>query len=158
MRAASRSSVVAALLISLVSVFGGAGVAFAQDTPEDSDDRARVSFVESIIDSDGELWLKIGFHTPWAEIPPHDLFSFFFFLDVQVDGEFSAIGWQIHDGESNVIADGTATEDPEIYILGDGCVLVATGLHPTKPFTATVIGGWGSWIDEINTVATSGST
>ena len=139
---------VAALLVGLFLAVGGIGVASAQ---EEADDRARVSFVQPIIDDDGQLWFKVGFYTPWADKPPRDLFSFFFFLDVQVGDEVSAIGWTIHDGEENVISDGAAAESPEAYILENGCVLVATGLFPTEPFTATVDAAWGSWAEETTT-------
>ena len=139
---------VAALLAALFLVVGGIGVAYAQ---EESDGRARVSSVQPIIDDEGQLWCKVRFEERWADKPPRDLFSFFSFFRVQVDGEFSTIGWQIHDGAENVIADGAAAESPKAYILEDGCVLVATGLFPAEPFTATVNAAWGSWVEETTT-------
>jgi hypothetical protein len=86
---------VAGLMVTVAS-----GAAIAQD--EESDDRARVSFVTPLIDDDGQLWLC----TPWADKPPTDLFSLFTWLDVVVDGEASSIGWQVHDGVENPIEDG----------------------------------------------------
>ena len=151
-------TVVIALLVVLFSLAGGVGAALAQDTTEESDERAQVSFVQAIIDDDGELWFKVGFYIPWADKPPRDLFSFFFQLDVVIDGEASTIGWQVHDGDETVLSGGAAAESPEVYILADGCVLVATGLFPTEPFTATVNAEWGSWVDEATTGAVFGGT
>lgn len=146
---------IAAFLAVLFLLIGGMGAAIAQ---EGSDERAQVSFVDAIIDDDGELWFKVGFDLPWADKPVRDLFSFFFQLDVVVDGEVSTIGWQVHDGDETVLSGGAAAESPEVYILADGCVLVATGLFPTEPFTATVKAEWGSWVDEATTGAVFGGT
>ena len=140
-------------LVVLMVALIGAG-ASAQD--EESDDRARVSFVVPLIDDDGQLWFKVGFHTPWADKPPRDLFSFFFFLDVIIDGESSSIGWQVHDEAENAIEDGATTENPQAYILESGCVLVATGIVPEDGASVSVNAAWGSWVDETTSQAIFG--
>ncbi len=143
----------AALAVTVFLATAGIGLALAQ---ESSDGRAQVSYLEAIIADDGELWFKAAFYLPWDDKPPLDLFSFFFLLEVFVDGESSTIGWQVHDEEDEVISDGNAVDAPAVFILDDGCVLVATGLFPTEPFTADVFAAWGSWVDEATTDAVFG--
>ena len=130
------------LVLILALLAPAAGIA-----QEESDDRVRISFAVPIIDSNGELWLKLGFYQPLGDKPPTDLFSYFFSVTTAVDGENSTVTYEIHDGVVTPLGEGAASVNLRIFILESGCVLIATGLHPSEPFTASVSARWGSWVE-----------
>lgn len=146
-----RSRLVALFVIALMSL--APTIARARGATQDPDDRARVSFVEGILDEDGQLWFKVGFYAPWDDEPPSDLFSLFWSLVFQVGDATTKVGWEVHDGEMRYLGDpGT-----QAFILDNGFVLVGTGLFPTGDFTVSVQAQFASWQDEATTEPVSGS-
>lgn len=146
-----RSRLVALFVIA--SVVLAPTIAGAGEEVQVPDDRVRVSFVEGILDEDGQLWFKVGFYVPWDATPPSDLFSAFWGLFFQVGDATTQVGWEVHDGEMRYLGDpGT-----QAFILDDGSVLVGTGLFPTGDFSVSVQAQFASWEDEATTDSVSGS-
>ncbi|HUG74966.1 MAG TPA: hypothetical protein VMM81_04755 [Acidimicrobiia bacterium] len=137
--------VIALLLLAPTIARAGANV--------DPDNRARVSFVQGVLDEDGQLWFGVGFYAPWEEQPPSDLFSLFWSLVFQVGDATAQVGWEVHDGEMRYRGDpGT-----QAFILDNGFVLVGTGLFPTGDFTVNTQAQFASQ-DEATSEPVSGST
>jgi hypothetical protein len=137
--------VIALLLLAPTIARAGANV--------DPDNRARVSFVQGVLDEDGQLWFGVGFYSPWEEEPPSDLFSLVWSLAFQVDDATTQVRWEVHDGEMRYLGDpGT-----QAFILDNGFVLVGTGLFPTGDFTVSIQAQFASQ-DEATSEPASGST
>ena len=154
MRSRFRSVLIAVIGILLIAAPAFAGPS-AGGQAERPDPRAQVENVDVVVDPDGNIWVKLQFAEPWAEEPPQDLFSFFFQLFIQHPEFFLGFGWQIHDGEIQPFgSDASGPLEPEMYILADGCVLIATGLT-TDDEVPGIQGGVesGSWVDEDTTEA-----
>lgn len=134
-----------ALLLAPVSALAGGS--------EEPDGRARPSWVEGIVDDDGQLWLKIGFYNPWGDEPPQEIFSLFWLMGIITDDASSSVGWETHDGVETYLGD----DGTEAYILDNGCVLISTGLYPTGEYEVSIVVEFASWLIESDPVL-SGST
>jgi hypothetical protein len=118
------------------------------------DGRAEVSFVDGVLDDDGQLWFKVGFYNTWGEKPPSDLFSLFWKLTFTVGDQQAVVGWEIHDGVETFLGDAGT----QAFILDNGCLIVATGIYPDGDFSVSTLAEFGSWQDEQATDAVFGST
>ena len=113
------------------------------DADQVGDGRAHPEFVQATIDAiTQELYFHIWLCAAYLGVPPEELFSFFWLLEVSWNPTVE-VGWQLHDGTVTVL--GTMSE---AYILEDGSLLVATGLTPTGDFTITIDASYGSWVAE----------
>ncbi|HSM01718.1 MAG TPA: hypothetical protein VK960_04640 [Acidimicrobiia bacterium] len=121
---------------------------------ERPDGRAEPSFVEGVIDADGQLWLRVGFYQSWGDEPPRDLFSLFWRLTITIGDETSVVGWEIHDGVETYLG-GSGTR---AYLLDNGDILIATGLFPTGDYEVSIAAEFASWLDEATSSAIAGST
>jgi len=126
----------------------------AQAADDEPDGRAHPSFVEGIVDQDGELWFEVCFDRSWGDAPPTDVFSLFWMLTITIGDQTSQVGWQIHDGVQTYLGDaGTRA-----YLLDNGCILIATGLLPTGDYEVSIAAQFASWLDEATTEAIPGET
>jgi hypothetical protein len=126
----------------------------AHAADDEPDGRAHPSFVEGIVDQDGELWFEVCFDRSWGDAPPADVFSLFWMLAITIGDQTAQVGWQTHDGVQTYLGEaGTRA-----YLLDNGCILLATGLHPTGDYEVTIAAQFASWLDEATTEAISGET
>ncbi len=113
------------------------------DADQVGDGRAHAEFVRAFIDEiTREFYFQMFMCAAWGELPPDQLFSFFWLMVVSWNPTVE-VGWELHDGNVTVL--GTMSE---AYILDDGSLLVATGLTPTGDFTITIDASYGSWVAE----------
>ena len=123
------------------------------DADQVGDGRAHPEFVQATIDAiTQELYFHIWLCAAYLGVPPEELFSFFWLLEVSWNPTVE-VGWQLHDGTVTVL--GTMSE---AYILEDGSLLVATGLTPTGDYTITIDASYGSWVAEDGAPAVFGNT
>lgn len=71
-----------------------------------------------------------------------NLYSFFFLLNLLIDGEPTTAGWEVHAGSITLLGTQSA------YILADGRVLIDAGVAADGSVTVTVEAQSGSWVDE----------
>jgi len=121
-------------------------------TDQVGDGRAHPEFVRVLINEIGEAYLHMFLCAAYGQLPPDDLFSFFWLMAVSWNPTVE-VGWQLHDGTVTVL--GTMSE---AYILDDGSLLVATGLTPTGDYTITIDANYGSWVAEDGAPAVFGNT
>ncbi|MEE8376412.1 MAG: hypothetical protein V3S26_08850 [Acidimicrobiia bacterium] len=132
-------TIVAALLVGgllWASVAAGAG-------EESPDGKAQPVSYEWVIDSQGELWIKVTFESGWGPEPPleEDFRSFFFSLEVVVDEGIVEVGWELHEGAQRILGSPS-----QVFILDNGCVVIATGVNPSSPSEVlSVSANFGSW-------------
>jgi hypothetical protein len=113
------------------------------DVDQVGDGRAHPEFVRAFIDEiTRELYFQMFMCAAYGELPPDELFSFFWLMLVSWNPT-AEVGWELHDGTVTVL--GAMSE---AYILEDGSLLVATGLTPTGDYTITIDASYGSWVAE----------
>lgn len=125
--------------------------AFQADEP---DPRTHIESIDGVVDTSGQLWLRVVFSEPWSNgLPPRDLFSAFFGLDVDVGtGPSINFGWQIHDAAEQTYGSDLNGDPPRMFVLEDGSIMIATGFA-TFPGPIRVGFDTGSWVDQDTTEA-----
>ncbi len=116
------------------------------------DGRAHISWVEGVLDQDGQLWFKVGFYRPWADTPPRDIYHLTFSLEVVIGDESKEVGWTTEGGEETFFGD----EGTQAFILDNGCVLVGTGLKPTGSYQVEIFTDFASWTNRETTSLVNG--
>jgi len=123
------------------------------DADQVGDGRAHPEFVRAYIDGlTQELYFHMFMCAAYGQLPPDQLFSFFWLLLNSVNPT-TEVGWELHDGTVTIL--GTMSE---AYILDDGSLLVATGLTPTGDYTITIDASYGSWVTEDGAPPVFGNT
>jgi len=140
------AALIAALLMTTIAA---SPVAAETESGTDLAPRARIVDIEPIIDENGQLWYRLHFEQPWGEMPPFDLFSFWFGIGTAAGEASSWVGLEHHAGIRTPYESTGAAGNSGAFALADGTVVVATGLFPTSPIGIAVL--MASWRHETET-------
>lgn len=131
-------------IVATVLVGGLLGAPVAAGAGEEAPDgMVEPSAYDWVIDSQGELWVKVTFESKWGSKPPleEDFRSFFFSLEIVVDEILVETGWELHEGTQTILGSPS-----HLFILDNGCLLIGTGVKPSSPSqVSSVSARFGSW-------------